>query len=1039
VGVLAALLTLSSSAHAADPEPGDDVQWWVGRNVASIQVAAPEHGSLPDESLQPLLRVTEGEALDPAALGVDLVTLFQVGAFEAVEADLEPWVTLDAATGNPIPSVIVTYVVYPAPRLSRVRVHATGGVRDQQLIDASGLQRGQLFFAELDGPFVEERLRDYLVSEGYADGRVQVRTTEPTLGEVYLALDVDAGAPVELDEVKFAGAGLEEAVPEQRLRRWVRRKGVAPGKPLPPTAITDGQAAIREALGKLRGGPFGQRHAWVSARVSWLNVDPTSLTYTIELGPRLEVEVEGFGRGGSRLVEQTLGIDHRVRLTRGFVDQAPERLRATLQERGWFDAQVSVRRVQVDADHDRLVVVGERGPRHTLGDEPPDFAVTFTDAEDPREAAREQSELQALFDQASPDVLRRDFYTEEEMRRGLAAAEQLYLDRGYLSVQLELLEPKTEPRSSPANLVRQILGRPVAVTLTPQVQVTHGPLTTLASLEVTGAPAELDLSALDEELAARVGGPYSPQATDALARKVVEAARAIGYLEADARVQTAPADGENTLRAVIAVDPGEQILLRSIVIRGSNHSRPYFITNLLDLKRGEPLPSTDIERARATLYALGTFRTVSLDLVGDEQARDLVVRLDEAARYEFEPRFGFSTDQGIRAAGQFTRRNLFGLAHSLDLFGQIGYGYRSADVRDWVPDWRQPEWRGAIRYAAPSFPAPTQRFEVDLVLRERRQERTWMMDRTGGGLALETHLGPTTVRLGGRVEARRLGEVDADALIAGEPWDLILDQANDVMPSPWRWQESVTALVLHDLPNSDAVVSLNAEYVPGFDWTLLGADQPRTAYLKSEARFSFYVPLSGLVFRVAGNGGWIGSFGGVVPLEDRFRLGGTGSLRGFVRDAVGPHNVVRSSGVQFPAEIAPLVAYATRNGVEPWTPTGGDAKAALTTELLIPFPVLGLTSWDGYAAELFADAGNVWLVDRDATADSETPEIAALIPPIRLGFGGGIRFDTPLGPLQADAALNPWSAFASGERKVLLRDGWREPPFRLHLTLGALF
>ena len=31
---------------------------------------------------------------------------------------------------------------------------------------------------------------------------------------------------------------------------------------------------------------------------------------------------------------------------------------------------------------------------------------------------------------------------------------------------------------------------------------------------------------------------------------------------------------------------------------------------------------------------------------------------------------------------------------------------------------------------------------------------------------------------------------------------------------------------------------------------------------------------------------------GMIPLEDRYRLGGTGNLRGFRRDAVGPRNEV---------------------------------------------------------------------------------------------------------------------------------------------------
>ena len=45
--------------------------------------------------------------------------------------------------------------------------------------------------------------------------------------------------------------------------------------------------------------------------------------------------------------------------------------------------------------------------------------------------------------------------------------------------------------------------------------------------------------------------------------------------------------------------------------------------------------------------------------------------------------------------------------------------------------------------------------------------------------------------------------------------------------------------------------------------------------------------------------------------------------------------------------------------------------------------------------------------------------------------------DTPIGPLSLDFAVNPQAAAASGARRVQLVEELEEPPFRLHLTLGA--
>jgi outer membrane protein assembly factor BamA len=117
-----------------------------------------------------------------------------------------------------------------------------------------------------------------------------------------------------------------------------------------------------------------------------------------------------------------------------------------------------------------------------------------------------------------------------------------------------------------------------------------------------------------------------------------------------------------------------------------------------------------------------------------------------------------------------------------------------------------------------------------------------------------------------------------------------------VLPSPWRWQESLTSLVVVDLrddpiqPRKGALFSLNGEAAPGLPWP----DQPVTTFLKGEVRGSFYVPTGPVTLQLSGRGAHVRSLGdNLVPLEDRFRLGGTNSLRGFVRDGVGPQTTPR--------------------------------------------------------------------------------------------------------------------------------------------------
>jgi outer membrane protein assembly factor BamA len=1041
-----ALWLWASAAKAEEDAP----PWWIGLPVADVSLSAPE-GGLPEESLEPLLRVGEGEPLDPHAITLDLTTLFQVGEFSGVEANVEPWVTYDEQ-GEPKPGALLTYIVHPAPKIERIRIQGNRRFRDRVLIEETGLAPGQVFYADLDGPFAEDRLESWMKSQGYLNPQVTIRSTEPEPGAIFVVVVVEEGQPNTLTRLSFSG-DFEGVTTEAQLRRWARREGLEKGEPVFPNAVARAQETIRTELGAVNAGLFRPARGWISARVTPVVV-PTSkgerVNFAIEPGPRLKLEISGLGWFGRRLVKDALGIDHRLRITRGFLDQAPDQLRAVLQERGWYTAQVTVTHepapegASFEDNLQKLVVEVDLGSKHTIGDlRILDFDFTFVDP--PEDKNREENELQSVFDQTSPEVLRREFYTEPEMEAALEAARQYYVDRGRLQARLTLDPPRIEPRQTLENVRRKLAGMPLKMKITPRVTVEHGPLTHLRALSVEGAADGVDLAFVEEATEERVGQPFSPQQLDALAQRVVQAHREQGWLEADARVQHTEV-GQNERSSVILVDPGQQILLRSVVTRGTRLTKPSFVQNEVDLTLGQPITSTVLEATRKDLYELGIFESVDLALLGDEQARDLVVTLDEANRWAFEAGGGVSTDQGLRALGRVTRRNLFGRAQRLELIGQVGFEYRSDDPRSWIPDLQHPEWRAAISYRAPRFPLRSQELVVDLILRERRQERTWRMDRSGLAPGIEWHLGKTRLRGGTRVEVRQLNQVDSGAFIPGEPWLLVGEQMV-------RVQESVTGLWVHDWrddivqPTRGALVSANMEWVPGLPWAGLGQelsdsptflDQPLTSFLKSDLRFSTYVPLWGVTFHMALFGGYIHSFAGVPPLEDRYRLGGTGSLRGFVRDGIGPHNITPPLQVDWPDGIDPVIDYALRDEPDRWTPTGGDTTASGTFELLMPLPALGFKGWEGYAIDLFADVGNVWLLQTGRVQSDQDP-YRELLPALRLGVGLGFRVDTPIGPLQVDFAGNPQVWFSSGAKRELLVEGWREPVGRAHLTLGALF
>ncbi len=1005
--------------------------------LADVQLVGPE-GGLPEASLAPLLRSMGSDTVDPQAIRLDIATLFQVGSYRAVEAQIEPWFLLDD-NGEPIDAALLTYVVYPAPRIERLRVVGNRAVRDRPILDVSKLTVGQVFYVEQDARLVEERVSRWMYAQGYTDATTRVRAQESDDGlEVEIA--VEEGPANLLERLTFVGQ-LEGVATDRQLRRWARRAGVEEGKPFTPEAIAEAKESIRRHLGTLQGGLFRKRRGWTSARVTPAVVSTPSgsmATFTVEPGPQLVVDVQGLSYRSRHKVLQGLELDHRTRITRGFLEEAPLTLQQQFAELGFYTSTVDVQ-LQGDSRsaEQTLQVDVHKGPRHNLpvGRFPTWVGIRFDGNDHVTDA-----ELQAVMDQASPGVLRQDVYTEQEMGVGLAAAEQLYRSRGYLDA--ELTPPpedlRIRNRHGLGDLLRVLTGRPVRRRIEPTVGVVEGPVTVQTELEVVGSAVEVpDLRSTIED---RIGAPYSSQAMEQLSRRVLKAHRDQGYLDADTRV-IERAEGPQQRAATVVVEPGDQVLLRSVVTNGTRRTRPAFLLREVDLGLGEPIRSRDLDDLRSNLYDLGIFRTVELDLLGDDAARDLVVTVDERARWAFEVGAGLNTDQGLRTFGRASRRNLWGLAHRLDFVGQIGLDYRSEDIRDWVPDITQPEWRAAISYTAPRFPTRGQDLILDIVLRERRQELTWEMDRTGAGAALETKTGRTRLRGGARVERRQLREIDPGALLPGEVWADLVDIQDPVLPSRWRVQEQVTSLLVVDLrddpvrPTSGLLLSLNGEWSPGIQWS---PDLPRTSFVKADARATAFVPLWGLILKLSGAAGLGYSLSEApIPLEDRYRLGGTGSLRGYRRDAVGPRNLAPDVQVAWPDALDPVIAYVGRNAPDRWVTTGGDVMSVNTAELLMPLSSLGATSWDGYALALFADVGQVWLLGADA--DSEGRTVADLVPSWRYGVGGGVRIATPVGPLQLDVGVNPQVIQSQAAQRQLLSVLWEEPPVRAHLTLGATF
>ena len=126
--------------------------------------------------------------------------------------------------------------------------------------------------------------------------------------------------------------------------------------------------------------------------------------------------------------------------------------------------------------------------------------------------------------------------------------------------------------------------------------------------------------------------------------------------------------------------------------------------------------------------------------------------------------------------------------------------------------------------------------------------------------------------------------------------------------------------------------------------------------------------------------GVLGSGEGYIPPERRFYAGGPNSVRGYVRNGLGPTAFV---------ELSEELGEETIGSA-----TGGTQMIIGSVEVRMPSPIMS----DILRLAAFVDAGQV------SAPGSEVLSSGGL----RFTPGAGVRFVTPVGPFRLDLAFNPY-------------------------------
>ncbi len=475
---------------------------------------------------------------------------------------------------------------------------------------------------------------------------------------------------------------------------------------------------------------------------------------------------------------------------------------------------------------------------------------------------------------------------------------------------------------------------PVTVTLE------KGPLFHLRRVSIEG---NVPQSARDQ-LDLKPGAPAAAANVLAARKRLLDALREQGY--ALAKVDDPVAilrSGADALDVTYKVTTGPRVDIGPIAFKGLDQVNASFVRKRLELRQGEQFSPSAIETARQDLVGLGVFSAVraepadSLDAAGE---LPITFTFTERKRHAVTFGVGYATDLGANATATWSDRNLFGNAEQLNLTA----GFQAGGTAQ-----RAPGYNVNLQFIKPDFLARDQQLQADIGAIKQSLQAYDQTAVLGDVLLNRKFSEHWSGSIGLAAEQERIKQegVTRDYTLLGIPIVARYDSTDSLFQPTRGVRASASVTPTESFGKQSATfVLLQVTGSTYLDMARIGLTKPGRSIIA--------------VRGTAGDAEGASQF--ELPPDKRFYAGGSGTVRGYRYQSVGP---------KFPFSN---------------NPQGGVSLLAASVEYRQRI-------LENYGAAVFVDAGQV---SADGGPGTGT---------WRLGAGVGARYYTSLGPIRADIAL----------------------------------
>lgn len=1003
----------------------------LGETVTKVTFSAP--AEVDREKLERFVEIRTGEPFRRRAVRRSLELLEKLGEFREVEAFARPH------QGG----VEVIFRLTPRPRLRHIDIRGNDNIPDRILLRQINRKAGVLM-EESDADQIARAVRSEYHRQGYIRVAVRVQIVEAGKGEVDVIVEVAESKQYRLSSVRFIG---DLAYTDKEL---VKRMKLKPGDPFNQQEL---DADVRRIMRYHRNNGYLEVSSRAPVPVPNDKKATVKVLIFIESGERVQIDLVGrvprFGETvGHHLtapvdfrpnkLNSILDLENETQFTQGFAEQGESLLRRYYQEKGYYEVEVTSALSEVDYAR-RLKKIRfdiEPGRRYKLKPTDIDFVGG---------GRLDSKEVRTEFIDGAPTVLGRNRYSDEAADAARERLEKYYRSEGFERARVSRDDRTGDPVPPEVTVDRK--HRRLHLT----VQLDEGPRTMVTDVRFAGN-AQLSDAQL-QRLVAPIGQGDEPQPLDAFllekkARAIEETYANRGYPDATVTVERSRARAINVnlpgaeqadtpVMLTLQIDEGPLVHFGRVITPDTALTQPDVVRDQITIRAGEVWDGRSLSQTRRKLQRLGVFDRVEVAAFSDErvegasqsdtvQLRDVRVVLLESNRMVFEPAIGLSSEKGPRVVLRFDHRNLPpGRAHKLTLRGEANWRWEGfLDQNGLKPagqlDTDQFEYRLLAAYTLPTLFNTNWAGSLTGVFGETDQRRTFGVRRNQAAITASRDLGKGWTLVGQyNVGFRTILDKGFTAV-------------NDIYPSDEPAPRSLVPVRCPDgmaggrVPCRTAEIGAevildrrNDRFNPSSGWLLRSdvrlADPAfggEFSYVRVSAAATGYYPLtrSGQMNLVGstkvGHATPFGDSAG-IPVDQRFFVGGTSTLRGYTEESVGPYLSACPDGSATCDELSFVAS------------SGGDFFWVYRLEARFPLgPVGGV---------LFHDGGNAWLLS------SERPDYISNPFHLAASVGAGLRIATPVGPIKLDYAIPIQNLddieFNIDPRKIDLQG-------RFHITIG---